>query len=290
MSRSTGDVKELIRYVLSFEDEIGRQPDRMEIAASLGWARSALANRITYLVGRGLATRDSGSNWGATLTDEAKASVDGDEKLTPDQQALAAAHLRYANRIADHFLLGFQTDSHDVYSAAQLGLCQAAARFDPSLGLSFKTFATRRITGAILDALRASGVQTRPARSGVQAGPDKPTKKRPRTISLFRELGVEPDTGRRETLADVLVDKDCPSDGAIRDAEHRDHLDHLASKLGRGGDVLRMYYGDRARAMEEIGDELGVSQSWVSLLHTKTISKIKGNPERYGFCIEGKTG
>ena len=48
-------------------------------------------------------------------------------------------------------------DAHDrenLESAGILGLVEAAGRFDPSQGCSFKTFAFPRIRGAILDELR----------------------------------------------------------------------------------------------------------------------------------------
>ncbi len=45
-------------------------------------------------------------------------------------------------------------DQENLEGAGLLGLVEAAQHFDPTRGVSFKTFAYRRIRGAILDELR----------------------------------------------------------------------------------------------------------------------------------------
>lgn len=55
----------------------------------------------------------------------------------------------------------------DMKSAAVLGLCQAARRFDPARGVSFRSYTARRIRGAIIDEIRAaSGMTKRKPRAG----------------------------------------------------------------------------------------------------------------------------
>ena len=49
-------------------------------------------------------------------------------------------------------------DHDDLHGAALVGLCQAAQRFDPARKVPFAAYASTRIKGAVLDALR----QTRP--------------------------------------------------------------------------------------------------------------------------------
>ncbi len=46
-------------------------------------------------------------------------------------------------------------NAHDLAGYGTVGLLQAALRFDPARGVAFSTFATRRIRGAMLDAIRA---------------------------------------------------------------------------------------------------------------------------------------
>ena len=42
-------------------------------------------------------------------------------------------------------------DVEDLYSVGLLGLIQALRRFDPTLGVTFASYATMRIRGAVLD-------------------------------------------------------------------------------------------------------------------------------------------
>lgn len=73
-----------------------------------------------------------------------------------DSERLVNEHLgivyrlarRYARRLPD------TADVGELESAGTLGLIEAANRFDPSRGATFKTFAEWRVRGAILDAMR----------------------------------------------------------------------------------------------------------------------------------------
>lgn len=49
----------------------------------------------------------------------------------------------------------------DLRGYGYIGLCQAAHRYDPARGVTFATFAWRRIAGSIGDGLRTWGYQTR---------------------------------------------------------------------------------------------------------------------------------
>lgn len=52
-------------------------------------------------------------------------------------------------------------DMDDFTSAGMIGLIQAARRFDASRGLSFSTYAIRRIRGSILDDFRSTDMITK---------------------------------------------------------------------------------------------------------------------------------
>ncbi len=52
-------------------------------------------------------------------------------------------------------------DKEDLYQFGMLGLMSALDRYDPANEASFKTFAYKRITGAVLDAVRKNNVLTR---------------------------------------------------------------------------------------------------------------------------------
>ena len=78
--------------------------------------------------------------------------------MTPsvDRDALIGAHLRLARAIARSVNRSRPNPAQlaDLESEAYLGLTQAARAFDPSRGAQFKTFASARIRGQVLDYLR----------------------------------------------------------------------------------------------------------------------------------------
>ena len=87
-------------------------------------------------------------------------------KLTEDQRSLAAAYVPFAMKLAAPWQQRFRPLADDLGGVAMLGLCQAAATFDPAYGVKFPTHAATRVNGAIFDELR------RQAPAGFRAHPD----------------------------------------------------------------------------------------------------------------------
>ncbi len=80
-------------------------------------------------------------------------------RLSGDAEARAQIILHYAplvKRVANRLSISESAslDFQDRVSHGMLGLIEAVDRFDPQRGVVFETFATQRIRGAILDALR----------------------------------------------------------------------------------------------------------------------------------------
>jgi DNA-directed RNA polymerase specialized sigma subunit len=74
--------------------------------------------------------------------------------LSPAQQQLVADHAHIvpsiARQLVKRFSLPYWIDIEEMISCGNLGLCNAALRFDPALG-KFETFASWKVRGAILD-------------------------------------------------------------------------------------------------------------------------------------------
>lgn len=79
-------------------------------------------------------------------------------------------------------------DREDMISYAHHGLLNALGRFEPGRGVKFETYATRRITGAIIDGLRNQDPLSRPARKKVK---DLVTVTRKLAEELDREPSLE---------------------------------------------------------------------------------------------------
>jgi len=89
------------------------------------------------------------------------------ERLTPWQERLVEEHLELVDKIVRGMLrrLPAHIDKADLIQQGRIGLMEASRRYDPTSAASFKTFATYRIRGEIIDGLRAFS-QNRPNQEG----------------------------------------------------------------------------------------------------------------------------
>jgi RNA polymerase sigma factor for flagellar operon FliA len=190
-------------------------------------------------------------------------------------------------------------------------LIDAVDRFEPKRGLRFSTYATLRIRGYILDALRAMDILPRSARQRV--------KKIERAISRLRmKLGREP---REEEVAsalkldfksyraalveancaifslDALVDVDATGNGvSLHDSmcdvdsphpeeslEYAELLQRLTIALRRlphRTQLLLAFYYYEGLTMKEIGQVLDLSESRVSQLHARAMVAMRAALEK----------
>lgn len=88
-------------------------------------------------------------------------------RLEPWQARLVEEHLELVDKIVRGMLrrLPSHIDKADLIQQGRIGLMEAARRYDPTSAATFKTFATYRIRGEIIDGLRAHS-QGRPAEAG----------------------------------------------------------------------------------------------------------------------------
>jgi RNA polymerase sigma factor for flagellar operon FliA len=199
-----------------------------------------------------------------------------------------------AHRVPNH------VTRSDLVSAGMLGLAQAARTFDPGRGIAFDRYASTRIRGALLDELRGRDWASRSVRSrarGLQAATEDLTNRlgrAPSTDEVARELRL--DRSEVERLVDdvhratvlnydsLVVDGDAESflaigdagpEQAIVDRERRAYLpDAVASLPERLRHVIIGYFFEE-RPMQEIADELGVSESRISQLRAEALSLLK---------------
>jgi RNA polymerase sigma factor (sigma-70 family) len=75
-------------------------------------------------------------------------------QLNEVQQLLAEEHMGWALDVARLFSRRHPRWELDLESAALLGLCEAARRYSPEIGVKFRTYASHRVSGAIKRAIR----------------------------------------------------------------------------------------------------------------------------------------
>jgi RNA polymerase sigma factor for flagellar operon FliA len=194
-------------------------------------------------------------------------------------------------------------DQEDVLAYGTLGLIQAVDRFEPSRGVKFETFASVRIRGAILDALRA-------LRGLPQSVTDKARKLQEAALAFERDHGRAPSDDElasamgvatselNRTLQDaaaatVSLDNilERPADTRVRfladgnrradvagTVEREEAVDELTSALlgldERERLLLSLYYQDEL-TMREIGQVLDISEGRVCQLHARALHKLR---------------
>lgn len=84
-------------------------------------------------------------------------------QLSDDQRVLVEAHLEYGLAVARSRARGRVWPRDLVDSAAFLGLCESALRYDPTLGTDFRTYCYRSIVGHVVESARAWCPPGRPA-------------------------------------------------------------------------------------------------------------------------------
>src|SRR5688500_402672 len=235
-----------------------------------------------------------------TVTNTRRTEITADASASED--ALVREHLPLVRRaVAD---LSSRMPRHaprdDLMSAGMVGLAQAARNFNDSLGVPFHRYAATRIKGPLLDELRAHDWASRPVRAKARhmdVASDRLTAKLGRAPSaeeLADAMGVELSTVHgltsdlhRATVLNydsmlssgdsdgvLLVDDGTPELELLERERNAYLVDAIRSLPERLQVVVRGYFFED-RSMQDIGAELGVSESRVSQLRAEALDLLK---------------
>ncbi len=201
-------------------------------------------------------------------------------------------------------------DPGDLVSSGVFGLIDAIERFDPSQGVKFETFATPRIRGAIYDGLRQldwvpRSIRTR-ARDVQRAISEFEVAngRSPTDPELADQLGLEraeldrwltsiasTTVGPLERALDagaepVALSGEVPQvpSKVVEDKEVRELVRSEIGKLpDREKLVLSLYY-DEGLTLAQIARVLGISESRVPQLHSKSVLHLRSRLEAAGVA------
>ena len=189
-----------------------------------------------------------------------------------------------AGQVRRQFNGAYEMD--ELISWGQVGLLEAAERFDSKVGANFLTFAHYRIKGAIYDGLR---------KMGVLKGNSSAAERTNAYMGNLndREVGggsmsddVREISGAVQGLAMLFAAADGADGVDISDmsmpADERLQLEQLKirvrdaiAKLPENEKKLLEGYYFEGLTLEEAGAKIGQSKSWASRLHARAVERLK---------------
>ncbi|MBX6391879.1 MAG: RNA polymerase sigma factor FliA [Burkholderiales bacterium] len=205
---------------------------------------------------------------------------------------------RMAYHLAARLPASVQVD--DLVQAGLIGLMDAAARFEESLGVQFETYAMQRVRGAMLDELRASDWLPRGARKAQREIEEAITRleqklgRPPQESEVAAEMGISL-RDYQEKLGDAhgallyygegdydddYLEHNHPDDSpqppeVLHDARFRAALIEAIDNLPEREKLLMGLYYEQELNFKEIAAVLGVTESRVCQLHSQAVARLR---------------
>jgi RNA polymerase primary sigma factor len=192
-----------------------------------------------------------------------------------DESALARlveSNLRFVVSYAKRYR-GFGVPILDLIHEGNLGLIEAARRFDPARNVKFISYAVWWIRQSMMHALsdqtRAFSIPAKLLTTLCHGGSD---------VSLNDPVGADSDGPSREVGDTLVLDQVAVDDEMI----HQSDLNELAHALrgldGKERAVVRLRFGlgdDRPRTLQEIGERLHLSRERVRQIESRAKAKLR---------------
>lgn len=191
------------------------------------------------------------------------------QQLTEGSQEAKDTLIRHNLRLVAHIAKKFDyghDEQDDLISIGTIGLIKGINTFNPQKNVKLTTYAARCIENEILMYLRVQ-------------------KKRKNEVSLNESIGVDHD-GNNISLRDVLgTDGDLVVETVELAFEYATLVEKLQCLSDRERLVISMRFGlltGIPATQKEIGEQLGISRSYVSRIEKKALMKLKDEFERNG--------
>lgn len=198
-----------------------------------------------------------------TREEEVKILSEIEEGNNENREKLIVHNLRlvvYISKKFENTGIGIE----DLISIGTIGLIKAVNTFCPSKNIKLATYASRCIENEILMYLRKNSQQKN-------------------EISIDEPLNVDWD-GNELLLSDVLGSD---ADEMNRDMESEDEKSILLTMVGKLNErekvIMTMRFGlggTKEYTQKQVADILGISQSYISRLEKRIISKLKKEMEK----------
>ena len=228
------------------------------------------------------------------------------------RDALMLEHVGLVKIIAHHIAVHLppHIDVNDLMSAGAIGLLEAIDKFDATRGIKFKTYASIRIRGAIMDELRGMDWMTRSMREksnmikrafgeierrkggpadekdvadflGITVEDLRALLGRVSACSVVNLEDLVAEGDRRLDLLDCIEDPNGADPLAMaRFAELKNTMAALIDALPEKERIIVSLYYFEELTMKEIGKVLDITESRVCQLHSQAMHRLKARMMR----------
>ena len=185
----------------------------------------------------------------------ARASSRRPRRTRADRNRLIVRYRPYVVKLARQLaeVANYHVEIDDLVGWGHMGLVEAAARFDETRGVTFRTFAHRRIQGAMFDGIRK------------HYGP-------PALVPLQDAVA--------DMVADCALESTCADGGYaqvryVLEGELRAAIaEALAELTPVEQEIVRHHYFDDEPVIE-LTRSTSFSKSWLSRLHARALGKMR---------------
>ncbi len=210
--------------------------------------------------------------------------------------------LQLVEQIASQLLrsLGNLARREDLVASGREGLVRAAQRFEPERGVPFRGYASFRIRGAMIDALRRDGQlprrvhrSLRAMESGMlysegQECPPAPSAEDAERrldehlagMATAMALGLVAERGYGEEGEVTAVASGVTPEQQLANAQLLAEVKAAIAELPDAeATLVRRHYFEGER-FDHVAEELGLSKSWASRLHSRAIDRLRSRLSR----------
>ena len=226
-----------------------------------------------------------------------------------DRAMLVEQHRSYVRVLAVEVAKGLppHIEFDELIACGNLGLVEAAERYEPRYGVTFQTFAYYRIKGAIYDGLRKLGPMSRTeyarSRFAARANDILQGATDDEQANAGVPLRLDDEIAATKSFIDALIpvyllsleDTNLPevadeSESALEKVERQELVSLTRSLIGELPDDERQVIEEiyfKHLTIVEVSRNLGVSKSWGSRLHAKSIKHVRTMMEERGLLDSG---
>lgn len=218
-------------------------------------------------------------------------------KLSQSRDQLIEQYRPYVRNIVSKVIktISRDVDFNDLIGYGEIGLIEAADRFDPKFNVNFMTFAYYRIRGAVYDGLRGMGWISRSqyakiryeerANSYLSSVNDRQSNQSNTSLNDKVNQFSEVVSGLASiyiTSLDACEGIQFESDDPESDPFHQVELQQISKILKKAieklpdqeRELIEFYYY-KDMTLEQAGQNLSLSKSWASRLHSRAIQKLQ---------------